>query len=148
MATLTINNSVCTPITTTTTVCVRPEGIEGDWYAGTNLDYDPIEYFSSVEDTCTQWNAWKNYGSVKGTQTFFCEYETFTIGETVYKGFGTNCTLLEDGYYILRLYSEPSSTSDYLQSLTSITIITIVDGVITGIDTDCDAVTTTTTTIP
>ena len=125
-----------TTTTTTTTECQRPEGLINKSF---NWKYTPsggpeFIFTGSFIDACTASDEFDTNipsGTMQGKAG---QVASFTLGETVYLGiFTTDCTLLEDGFYITDL-----GTNE---------ITEIVGGVIISIS-NCPATTTTTTTVP
>ena len=116
--------------------CERPEGLINKAF---NWKYIPpvgpeFIFTDSFINACTASDAFDGpfpSGSMQGKAG---QLASFTLGETVYLGiFTTDCTLLEDGFYITDL-----GTNE---------ITEIVGGVIISIS-NCPATTTTTTTVP
>lgn len=114
--------------------CTRPEGLTNKiFYWSYTPPVGPEFIFTgSFFDACTASDAFDGpfpSGSMQGKTG---QTAVFTLGETVYLGLSTDCTLLEDGFYITDL-----ATNE---------ITEIVGGVITSIGI-CPATTTTTTTL-
>jgi hypothetical protein len=96
------NAIVTTPpasTTTTTTLCTRPEGLElYGFYTGYQVGVDPpVVSTGSFEDACA---------AIAYTITnpliltgFPVMTENFLINTQVYYGYGTDCTLVPDGWY-------------------------------------------------
>jgi hypothetical protein len=115
--------------------CERPGGLINKSF---NWKYTPsggpeFIFTSSFLDACTASNEFDTNipsGTMQGKAG---QLASFTLGETVYLGiFSTDCTLLEDGFYITDL-----DTNE---------ITEIVGGVIMSIS-NCPTTTTTTTTV-
>jgi hypothetical protein len=124
-----------TTTTTSSTVCQRPEGLTNKAF---NWKYIPpvgpeFIFTGSFLDACTASDAFDGpfpSGSMEGKSA---QLASLTVGETVYLGiFSTDCTLLEDGFYITDLLTNE--------------ITEVVGGIIISIS-NCPT-TTTTTTVP
>ena len=139
---------------TTTTACVnRPVGLtNGNLILAVNNPGDPSRYFAnvSVAYACDTFSYFRSVPMTTGSGASLIgmQYSSLTIGEKIYAGNnGTNCNLVSTNYY----WFQPDITGPvtYFKTINQISIVTIVNGVITAIDI-CDYVpptTTTTTTI-
>ena len=131
-STSTTTSTSSSTTTTTTTECTRPSGLLLVEYFNTYM-YDDItvDYNVSLLDACTACNFIYNNGpSIQQETSLFGQSGSFAVGQLVYAGTGTNCTLLADGFYI----------TDH----ETCEITEIVDGYIVSIS-NCEITTTTTT---
>lgn len=109
--------------TTTTTACTRPSGLTNNtFYYATVTPF--LDFRGSLTDACNSLGS-PGYNGLTGQSV------DLTIGQTVYFGLGTNCSLVPTGYYIVTISSVE-------------TIIYIVNGVIDSYP-SCPTTTTTTT---
>jgi len=138
--------------TTTTTICVRPEGLiqevfivswalkDGIWKV--IRDMTPVEACNSFEEFKSY--SINDYGAVAYT---CCDFASLTIGEDVYYICeNTDCIKLPDGNY---WYNSSLSTDPQIFSILTLPcvyIITITNGKISAITDPCCSTTTTTTT--
>jgi hypothetical protein len=136
--------------TTTTTACVnRPTGLtNGNLIEAVNNAGDPSRYFAnvSVAYACETFSYFRSVTITTGSAASFqdMQYSSLTIGQKIYRDNNeTNCILVPTGYY----WFQPNITSPitYFKGIDQISIVTVVDGVITAIDV-CDYVPPTTTT--
>ena len=102
----------------------------------------------SVAYACEAFNYLKNSnypGAGSGSIGFnIIQYSQLQIGETLYLGTGSDCGVIQNGYY----WFQPNNIVNklaYFYSLSQINIVTVVDGIITAIDV-CEYVPATTTT--
>jgi hypothetical protein len=121
-----------TTTTTTTTECQRPEGLLTKNFNWQYIpDGGPTFFFTgSLVDAClasTEYNTNIPSGIMVSKPG---QLASFTIGETVYLDVATDCTLIEDGFYITDLVTQE--------------VTEIVDGIIISIG-NCPTTTTTTT---
>jgi len=145
----TTTTTTATPPTTTstTTACQRPTGLtNGNLMQSVNNGEDPSRnfYFVSVEYACETFNYYRP-GTGGNAVYWPMQYDSLTIGEVVYKfNNQTNCDIIPNGYY----WFQPNiilSPTEYFRNINQISIVTILNGVITAIDV-CDYVPPTTTT--
>jgi hypothetical protein len=114
--------------------CERPEGLINKAFYWKYIPPVGPEFIftDSFINACTASDAFDGpfpSGSMQGKTG---QVALFTLGETVYLGLSTDCTLLEDGFYITDLVTNE--------------ITEVVDGIITSIS-NCPTTTTTTTTL-
>lgn len=133
--------------TSTTSECIRPESLTDCLFTeGYLLSGGEWIYFSnvSVQNSCENWQVFREDESEGGTANREGEIESLTIGKTAYQSFdSTECFLIPDGYYWFTWNIGNPST--YYYTSDSIKIVTVINGIITAID-DCEYLTTTTTT--
>jgi hypothetical protein len=112
----------CIP-TTTTTICQRPQGLQEFTFNNAIIvgGVPPsVEFTASQGEACQALN---DFFNVPGSNLsgFGVDAESMIVGDTVYDGTtGTDCTLVEDGYYICL-------------DLSSSQVYHIVDGILTEI---------------
>ena len=123
--------------TSTTTTCIRPSSLNLYEFAysyevGTN---PPVDFTSSYTFICSA----MAYATSVNIQinTLIVYAESLSIGQTVYLGTGTDCTLVPDGWYFTG------------QSKSQSKVYQVIDGVIQYIDVCiCETTTPTTTLFP
>lgn len=136
--------------TTTTTICQRPSNLltQFIFVEGYTLGTDPEVIFSgSLEEACTAISSieYINANPIGNTLTTFNVYANTTttelqLGNIVYYGDSTDCTLVPDGFYFLDPALDRES-SNYVYEISG--------GVIVEITTcNCETTTTTTTLVP
>lgn len=127
-----------TTSTSTTTICQRPTGLSEFSFSNSIIvgGVGPgVEFTTSLGQAC---QALFDFYNISGSTLngFGVETASMTVGNTIYNGgTGTDCTVVEDGYYIC--LDSPSPTQIYHT----------VGGVLTEILTCPPPTTTTTTTI-
>ena len=113
----------CTTTTTTTTICQRPQGLQEFTFSNaiTVGGVPPSVNFTASQILACQ--ALDDFYNVPGSNLsgFGVDAESMIVGDTMYNGTtGTDCTLVEDGYYICL-------------DLSSTQVYHVVDGILTEI---------------
>jgi hypothetical protein len=139
---------ITVPATTTTTICQRPSSLltQFVFVEGYTLVTDPEVIFSgSEQEACAAISSIEYISAsitqTNGTLSEFNIYANTTttelqIGNIVYYGDGTDCTLVPDGFYLLDPTLDRES-SNYVYEVSGGIIVNIIN---------CDCGTTTTTT--
>jgi hypothetical protein len=121
------------PTTTTTTICSRPAGLNlYGFYTGYQVGTDPpVVSTGSLSEACA---AITFTASTSVTMTgFSVNAANLLIGDTVYYGISTDCTLAPDGWY----FTDESEAEEFAYH--------VVGGIVTEIS-SCQTGTTTSTT--
>jgi hypothetical protein len=131
---------ITVPPTTTTTLCVRPSGLNSDYFLeGYQVNQDPpLVTTGTSQQACNAVTFISETEPEQGVTPIYINVQysgsTSTIGTVIYEGAGYNCTYLADGWY-----STQESYSDGY-------VFEVVNGAISSIS-PCVTTTTTTTTI-
>lgn len=142
---------ITVPATTTTTICQRPSSLltEFIFVRGYTLGTDPeVIFINSLEEACDSIVSveYISGNPSEGTLDEFNLYANTTttelqIGNIVYYGISTDCTLVPDGFYLLDPTLARETNSNYIYE--------VLGGIIVDISTcNCETTTTTTTLVP
>jgi len=148
---MTATGVIVIPATTTTTICQRPSNLltEFIFVEGYTLGTDPEVIFSgSLEEACDSIVSveYISGSPSEGTLDEFNLYaNTITtelqIGNIVYYGISTDCTLVPDGFYLLDPTLARETNSNYIYEVSGGVILDIITC-------NCETTTTTTTLVP